>query len=100
VFRHKCSAVYRFREALEAAEYAVARAEASLDDALGRRTRIMLGRCASAAALGTPVAWFAAGMHWNAVAFGGLAAGVGLFALIDAVRSRPRGPARGDIEGR
>lgn len=82
--------MYRFHEAMEAAEYAIARAEASLDDAIGRRTRITLGRCVGAAILGLPVAWFGAGMQWNATAFGGLAAGVALFALIDSIRMRSR----------
>jgi hypothetical protein len=79
---------------MEAAEYAIARAEASLDRVIGHRTRILLGRCASAAFLGAPVAWFGAGMQWNGVSFGGLAVGVALFALSDV--PRPHGPRPGE----
>jgi len=72
---------------MEAADYAIARAEESVDRVIGRRARTLLARCCSAAILGAPIAWYVAGMHWNGIAFGGLAAGVALFAMLDAVRS-------------
>ena len=76
---------------MEAADYAIARAEGSVDRAIGRDARVRVGRICGATILGAPVAWFIAGRHWDGIAVGGLAAGVALFAVIDVVRSIVRG---------
>jgi hypothetical protein len=76
-----------FNEAMEAADYAISRAEASVDRAIGHDARVRVGRLLSATILGAPLAWFIAGRHWNGIAIGGLAAGVALFAVVDVIRS-------------
>jgi len=79
-----------FEEAMEAADYAIARAEETVDRAIGKRARTVLERCTCAAILGAPLAWFVAGRHWDGIAVAGLALGVALFATIDAIRSAIR----------
>jgi len=72
---------------MEAADYAIARAEAVVDRKIGHDARVRLGRLCGAAVLGAPLAWFIAGRRWDGVAIGGLAAGVALFAVVDVFRS-------------
>ncbi len=72
---------------MEAADYAITRAEESVDRAVGRGVRVWLTRILCATILGAPVAWFIEGRHWDRIAVGGLAAGVALFAVLDVIRS-------------
>jgi hypothetical protein len=75
---------------MEAADYAIARAEETVDRAIGKRARTIVERCGCAAILGAPLAWFLAGRHWNGIAIAGLTLGVALFATIDAIRAAIR----------
>ena len=85
-----------FGPALEAAEYAVAAAEAKLDAKIGRGLRRALGRYLGAIVIGLPVAWVVCDFKWTRDGFIGIAVGVALFALLEPLKKR-RPPASAPV---
>ncbi|MBV8579562.1 MAG: hypothetical protein JO225_03020 [Candidatus Eremiobacteraeota bacterium] len=88
-----------FGPAREAAEYAVAELERRADEALGRRTRLALGRYAALLVLGAPTAYVVGAilsgtMRWTLLTTQGLVAGVLLFAVVDLARFIARAARR------
>jgi hypothetical protein len=74
------------RPEFEAAEYALGRCEAFLDDRIGRTARLAVGRYTALLFIGVPLAWAINNFHWGTPSKLGLVGGVLLYAIVDIVR--------------
>ncbi len=79
-----------FHDAMEAADYAIADAEARIDRRFGRTTRVLAGKYIAVVVLGVPIAWLINGRRFDGIALAGLGAGLIVYAVVDVVRSRVR----------
>jgi hypothetical protein len=79
-----------FRDAMDAAAFALTQVEANLDRIIGREARLAFGRYLAVVVIGVPIAWAFTGFHWETTSTYGLIAGLVLYALVDIVRTLTR----------